>query len=166
MPLSLFSQNNEKQNVWEPFNYFVGSWGGRGTGKWGISKIEKVNEFIMNGKYLYVKHKSVYEPQEKNPSGEVFEEWAFFSYDKNREKFVIREFNVEGFVTQYVLDSLSPDGKTFVFVTESTENLPVDFRARLTYSIVNDDEYKDIFELAYPGKKLEVYVENYWKRRQ
>lgn len=166
MQLSIFPQNNDQENVWEPLKYFVGSWEGQGTGKWGISTAEKVNEFIMNGQYLFTKHKSVYKPQEKNPKGEVFEQWAFYSYDKNREKFVFRAFNIEGFVSQYLLDSLSTDGTTFIFVTESSENLPVGFRARLTYSIINDDEYKETFELGFPGKELEIYLENSWKRKK
>ena len=166
IPLSILPQHNDQENVWEPLKYFVGSWEGQGTGKWGISKAEKVNEFIMNGKYLFTKHKSVYKPQEKNPTGEVFEQWAFYSYDKNRGKFIFRAFNIEGFVSQYLLDSLSTDGTTFVFVTESSENLPDGFRARLTYSIINDDEYKETFELGFPGKELEIYLENSWKRKK
>ncbi len=51
--------------MWQPLKYFVGSWEGRGTGKWGISKAEKVNKFILNGQYLHSKHRSVYKPQEK-----------------------------------------------------------------------------------------------------
>ncbi len=146
--------------------YFIGSWEGNGTGKWGVSTAERVYEPVLQGKFLRFKHKSTYEPQEKNPEGEVYEEWSFVSYDNTRSTFVLRQFNIEGFVTRYILDSLSTDGRTFVFVSERTENLPSDFGARISYHIVDGDEFRQTFELAFPGKELAVYVENVWTRRK
>lgn len=126
-PLVFYSQSSEEQDVWTPFRYFVGTWQGHETGQAGIGKGERTYEFIMNGQYLYVKNKSVFEPQEKNPEGEVHEDWAFLSYDHIRQKFVMREFHSEGFVNQYLLDSLSTNDKIFTFVSESIENVPEAF---------------------------------------
>jgi len=54
--------------------------------------------------------------------------WDYFLiFFATNIKFVFREFNIEGFVSQYLLDSLSTDGATFVFVRESSENFPVWF---------------------------------------
>jgi hypothetical protein len=96
----------------------------------------------------------------------VHEDWGLFSYDRSRKKFVLRQFHVEGFVNQYVLDSLAADGKTLILVTESIENIPVGWRAKETYKILNDDEFVEIFELAEPGKGFEVYSENHLKRKK
>lgn len=166
LPYVLFAQAEEEKDVWEPFKFFVGSWEGTGKGCPGVSTLEREYQFVLNGKFLQVKNKSVYEPQEESPKGEVHEDLGFISYDNNREKFVLRQFHVEGFVNQYVLDSLAMDGKTLVFVTESIENIPAGWRAKETHKILNDDEFIEIFELAGPGKEFEVYVENHFKRKQ
>lgn len=161
-----FAQEEKKEDVWLPFKFFVGKWEGTGKGEPGISKVEQEYQFVLNGKYLQVKNKSIYKPQEKNPKGEVHEDWGFISYDSIRKKFVLRQFHVEGFVNQYVLDSLFSDGKTFVFVSESIENIPAGWRAKSTYKILNENEFLEIFELAGPGKEFEVYSENQLKRKK
>ena len=165
VPSILFAQEEKKQNVWESFKFFVGSWKGTGEGKPGKSKLEAEFKFVLNGKFLEVKGKAVFEPQEKNQKGEVHEDLGFISYDSNRGKFVLRQFHVEGFVNQYVLDTLSSDGKTFVFLSESIENIPSGWKAKVTYKILHEDEFLVFFELAAPGKDLECYSENRLKRK-
>ena len=76
-----------------------------------------------------------FEPQEKNPEGEVHEDWAFFSFDQNRNSLVMRQFNVEGFVNRYVLDSLSSDGSRLILISENSENAPPGLMARYTLEI-------------------------------
>ena len=161
-----FAQEEKKEDVFAPFKFFMGKWEGTGKGQSGISKLEAEFKFVLNGKYLQVRGKAVFKPQEKNPKGEVHEDWGFLSYDSIRKKFVLRQFHVEGFVNQYVLDSLFSDGKTFVFVSESIENIPAGWRAKSTYKILNENEFLEIFELAGPGKEFEVYSENQLKRKK
>jgi hypothetical protein len=156
----------EKANIWQPFDYFIGDWEGHETGKAGIGMGERSYRYIMKGKYLLLKNISRFEPQEKNPEGEVHEDWAIFSYDKNREALISREFNIEGFVNQYILDSLVNDHSTFIFISESSENAPPGLRARLTYEIQNESEFVETFELSFPGKKFEEWLKNYWKRKK
>ena len=165
LPSILWAQEEKKKDVWETFKYFVGSWKGEGKGQSGTSKLEAEFKFVLNGKFLEVKGKAVFEPQEKNQKGEVHEDLGFISYDKIRGKFVLRQFHVEGFVNQYVLDTLSEDGKTLVFLSESIENIPAGWRAKVTYRILNEDEFSLVFELAAPGKELECYSENHLKRK-
>ncbi|HEU0294212.1 MAG TPA: hypothetical protein VFR47_15845 [Anaerolineales bacterium] len=152
--------------MWTPFNYFIGSWRGSGKGQSGLSRVERTYEFVLNNKFLFVKSKSTYEPQEQNPKGEIHEEWGLISYDKAREKQVFRQFHVEGFVNQYVLDQISEDGQSIHFVTEGIENIPPGWRAREIYRILNPDEFIEVFELAGPGKEFEVYGENRFQRVQ
>jgi hypothetical protein len=161
----LLAQEENKKDVWEPFKYFVGSWKGTGEGKPGKSKLEAEYKFILNGNFLQVKGRAEFEPQEKNPKGEVHEDLGFISYDRNRGKFVLRQFHVEGFVNQYVLDTLSSDGNTFVFLSENIENIPVGFKAKVTCKILSDNEFSLVFELAASGKELECYSENHLKRK-
>jgi hypothetical protein len=38
-PVLLVSQTEKKQDVWEPFKFFIGTWEGTGEGKSGVSKV-------------------------------------------------------------------------------------------------------------------------------
>jgi hypothetical protein len=165
MAASAATQTNQKPDVWAPLKFFVGAWEGTSKGQPGQGTCEREYQFAFNGKFLQVKNKSTYAPQEKNPKGEVHEDWGFLSFDQGRKKFVLRQFHVEGFVNQYLLDSKSEDGKTLVFITESIENTPAGWKARETYRIVNDSEFTEVFELAAPGKDFELYSETKFKRK-
>jgi hypothetical protein len=160
------AQATQQPDVWEPLKYFVGSWEGTAKGQPGNGKVEREYQFVLNGKYLQAKNKSTYPPQEKNLKGEVHEDWGLFSYDRSRKRFVLRQFHVEGFVNQYALDTAAINSKTLVFTTESIENVPAGWRARESYRILNSDEFVEVFELAEPGKELEVYSENRFKRKK
>lgn len=166
LPVILFAQTEKKEDVWAPFKFFVGHWEGTGGGEPGVSKVEREYRFILGGKFLKAENKSTYEPQKENPKGEVHENLDLISYDRGRKKFVFRQFHLEGFVNQYVLDSLAPDGKTITFVTESIENIPAGWRARESYRILSDSEFVETFSLAAPGKEFEVYTENRLKRKK
>ena len=79
---------------------------------------------------IQMKNKTVYAPTKENPKGYIHEDFGTLSYDKVRKTFVFRQFHIEGFVNQYVLESISPDGKTIIFVTESIENIPKGYRCQ------------------------------------
>ncbi len=164
LPSVLVAQEEKKPDVWEPFKYFAGSWTGTGDSKSVKAKLEGGFKFIFNGKFLQMKGVSEFEPQGNKPKGEKHEDIGYISYDGIRGKFVLRQFMGEGIVTQYILDTLSSDGKTFVFLSESMENVPPGFIAKVTYRILNQNEFLWIFELAAPGKELECYSTNHLKR--
>jgi len=166
LPSFLIAQNSGTRDTWEPFRYFVGSWEGTGKGQPGVSKTQREYKFVLNGKFLHVQNRSVYEPQAKNPKGEVHEDWGLLSFDKVRKQFVLRQFHVEGFVNQYVQSTSDTDSKTLVFVTEQIENIPAGWRARETYRIVSADEFVEVFELAEPGKNFELYSEGRYRRKK
>ena len=145
--------------MWTPFKYFVGTWQGTGSGEPGTGQYERSYEFILNDRFLHVRNKSIYPPHEDNPQGEVHEDWGFISRDKARATFVYRQFHIEGFVNQYVLDHITQDGKEIVFVTENIENIQAGWRAKENYKILSPDEFTEVFELAAPGKDFKVYTE-------
>jgi len=128
--------------------------------------MQREYKLVLNGKFLHVQNRSVYEPQAKNPKGEVHEDWGLVSFDQSRKQFVLRQFHVEGFVNQYLMTRSSPDGKSFVFTTESIENIPPGWRARETYRILSADEFVEEFELAAPGKDFELYSESRHRRKK
>jgi hypothetical protein len=114
--------------------------------------------------FLEARNKSTWAPKGKNLEGEVHEDIGIISYDTARKSFILRQFHVEGFVNQYILDYLAPDGKTLIFTTESIENIPAGWRTRETYRVNNTDEFTEIFELAAPEKDFELYSSSYLKR--
>ena len=86
------------------------------------------------------------------------------SYDKARETYIFRQFHVEGFVNQYLLEKVAEDGQTISFVTEAIENISPGWKARETYRLLGPDEFIEVFELAAPGKEFELYTENRFQR--
>jgi len=155
----------QAEDVWRPLRFFVGPWEGRGEGQAGVSTGKQEFQFILNGRYLLVKNIARFEPQEKNPKGETHEDWGIFSFDRNRKAFVLRQFHVEGFVNPYVCERIAGDGKTLVCVSEQIENIPPGWKARLTYEIVNENEFKQTFDLAPPGQDLACYSTGAMKRK-
>jgi hypothetical protein len=148
---------------WADFKYFVGAWEGSGSGKPGNGSGQQVYELVLGGRFLHMRNAAVYPPQPKNPKGERHEDWSLMSYDRGRGKYVWRQFHGEGFVNQYVLER--PDARTFVWTTESIENIPPGWRARETIRIVDENEFTQTFELAEPGKDFEVYAQGEMHRR-
>ena len=151
---------------WQPVRGLLGSWEGDAKGEPGSGKCEREYRLTLKDKFILVTSKSTYPPQEKNPKGEVHEDTGFVSYDKAARKLVLRQFHVEGFVNHYVLDGVSEDGRTVVFVTVAIENIPAGWRGRETYTFVSEDEFVETFALAEPGKDFATYSETRFRRKR
>lgn len=119
-----YGQTQKRDSTWMPIKYFVGSWKGEGGGEPGMGKYERSYQFILNNNFVEVKNKSTYPPTDKNPKGEVHEDIGYIIYDKGQQNFLLRQLHVEGFVNDYVLDSISADKRTLVFVTKEIVNIP------------------------------------------
>jgi len=151
---------SEPRDLWQPFRYFLGSWTGTGTGKAGESTGERSYALTLADQFLLVKSRSVFAPQEGSSSGETHEDLGLISYDRARDRYVLREFHVEGYVNQYVLEPLAEGENRFVFVTEAIENIPPGWRARITLEILSPDSFQEMFELAGPGKEWACFVDS------
>jgi hypothetical protein len=156
----------KKTDPWQPVRVLLGSWEGEVKGEPGAGRSERQYRLTLKDRFIKVDGKSTYPPQDKNPKGEVHEDVGFISYDKAARKLVLRQFHVEGFVNHYVLDNVSADGRTIVFVTVAIENIPGGWRGRETYQVVSDDEFVETFALAPPGKDFATYSETRFRRRR
>lgn len=107
--------NDNKTIPWEIFRFFLGRWQGTGSGNPGESQVEREYRLVLNEQFIQMSDRAVYQPQERNPEGEVHEEIGYISYDRNRGKYVLREFHVGGYVNQYVLGDLEGEGKRLIF---------------------------------------------------
>jgi len=165
IPLAISAQDEKTVSQWGAIKYFEGSWIGESTGKAGEGKGERTYEYIMNRAYLHYKNIMKFEPQENNPKGEVHEDWGFFSWDNNRQIIVLRQFNIEKFTNQFIADSISTDGKTLLFTSESSENAPPRLTARYIFEIKDENTFIETFELAFPGNPYSCWMTNTWRRK-
>ena len=152
-----------QSDPWAPVRVFVGKWEGSTSGKPGTGTTSREYRFELNGKFLSQRDTSVYQPENPAEKQFVHEDFGFFSYDSDLKKLVWRQFHSEGLVNEYTLESVSPDGKSLVFITTHIENLP-GFRAKKLYRILSGDEIEETFLLAPPGKDFEPYTVAHLKR--
>jgi hypothetical protein len=164
IPFVARGQRPSQDSVWKPLMFVVGSWTGQAEGEPGKGTYERQYRFIFNNKFIEIRNKSTWAPTATNPKGEVHEDIGYLSYDQGRRTFVLRQFHIEGFVNQYKLDGISPDGRKIVFVSEAIENIGPGWRARETYERIGGDEFSETFELAAPDKEFEVYTRAVLKR--
>jgi hypothetical protein len=143
-------------DVWEPLRFFLGTWSGTCSGKPGEGRVERSYAFVLNEQFLQVTGRSTFEPQERNPDGEIHEELGLWSYDRARGVHVCREFLAEGFVNRYVLES--HDAARLVLVTEAIESLPPGWEARTTVEILSEDHFTETFELRKPDGNWDCYI--------
>ena len=163
LPILVAAQTDQKKEIWEPLKFLEGTWEG---GDLGVSKVTQVYKFVLHGKFLHMKTRSVFEPTEKSPKGEVHEDFGIFSYDQGRKTFVMREFYVEGFENTYVMDDMSEDGKAFTFLTENVENAPEGTKAKLEYKLLSDSEIEQSFHVAFPGREFScLFIHNLKKQK-
>ena len=138
-------------------------------GKWieekpGVSKVTQDYGFIMNGKYLRMKTRAVFEPSEKNPKGEVHEDVGIFSYDQSRKTLVFRQFHSEGFVIHYILEKKDKSAKEITFVSEHIENAPQGTQAKEIFKFVGEDEIEQSFHVAWPNREFACFALNKLRR--
>jgi hypothetical protein len=137
-------------------DFMIGRWEGVVEGQPGNGTARREYTRALNSRFIRAVHRGEYPPQEKNPKGEIHEDEGFFSFDKSRQRLVLRQFHVEGFVNTYVEEADSSPTR-IVFTTEAIENIPVGFRARETYLVHGPDAFEEVFEIAEPGKAFDLY---------
>lgn len=157
-------QSGPAADVFAPLRGLAGAWEGVSEGQPGGGRSEREYRFVLSGRYLEIRNRTIYAAQAKNPKGEVHEDWGMISYDRSRKRLVLRQFHVEGFVNQYLAEPAG--GGVLRFESEAIENIPAGFRARETYTMIGPDEFVERFELAEPGREYEVYSETRFRRKK
>jgi hypothetical protein len=150
-------------DTWAPLRFFLGTWEGTGSGRWGSSAVKREYEMVLDDSFVFYRNESVYAPQEKNAEGERHEDWGLYSFDKARKAFVLRQFHNEAIVNRFVSDNPIND-RTIVFTSEHIENFVPGWRARETYRILGEDEFEEVFELGPPDGEFKVFLTNRFRR--
>lgn len=109
-------------DVWRPLRSLLGTWEGTVTGQPGNGTSTREYRLVLGHRFVEIRNRSVYPPQEKNPKGETHEDVGYLSYDRHRKAFVLRQFHVEGFVNTYVATPSADNA--LLFTSEAIENIP------------------------------------------
>ena len=164
LAFTAFSAPAQTQQPADPLaaiRIFEGHWEGPSSGKPGSGTTTREYSFVLNGHFLHQHDKSVYQTSDGKTF--VHEDEGYFGYDSARKKIFWMQFHSEGLVNEYVLDSVSADGKSMTLVTAEIENLPGS-RAKKVYQVVSPDMIEETFWLAPPGQDFALYTTAHLKR--
>ena len=137
---------------------FVGHWRGAAEGEPGTGTVDREYTPILAGKFLEERNESRYQ------SGEIPHHIAYWSFDRRRGRFVLRQFHQESFVNQFAATTADFANGQLVVESESIENIPQGYRARETYRFSSADAFEEIFEIAEPNADFQVYSHNRFTR--
>jgi|CXWL01.1.fsa_nt_gi hypothetical protein len=137
---------------------FVGHWRGTAEGEPGAGTVERAYTPILSGKFIEERNESRY------ASGEIHHHIAYWSFDRRRSRFVLRQFHQESFVNQFVATTPEFVDGRLVVESEAIENIPPGFRARETYVFSSADAFEEIFEIAEPSADYQTYSHNRFTR--
>lgn len=138
--------------------FLVGDWTGVAEGEPGTSASQRHAVRVHNGHFIQVQGRSVYPRQPKNKSGEVHTSTDLWSYDGQRKRIVLRQFDSLGFVSTYVEDPAASTAGRIVLTSEHLENVPAGWKARYTYEYRAPDTYHELFELSTGSAGFKPYV--------
>jgi len=130
------------------------------TGRLGRGTALHRYESLFDERYLVARHSSIRLPQQQTPEGDDHRELAVYSYDRDRETVVRREFNVEGYVLQY---TCKVQQLGLVCTSEGVVN-GAGMRARLTVRIEARYRFEEVFELASCGEEPGYLLTVRWTR--
>jgi hypothetical protein len=154
----------QADDPWSRVRVLEGEWIGTSQGEPGVGTVHRSYQFVLGHRFLHERNASAYAPKQPNTPGELHQHWSFISFDKQRNRLVLRQFHQEGFVSEYAVDPEQSTERKLVFVSEAIENLDSRWRARESYEMPSADEFVETFELAAPGKQFEVYSRTSFRR--
>ena len=163
----MFTAVTAQNNPFEKISFIIGDWEGTGTG-FGNEKSKIVSSFklVMDSNYIEVRNESKFEPTENDPAGEVHIDKGFISFDKSRDMLVFRQFNIEGYINQYILIDTLSNETTLIFQTETIENFVPGGSARWTINKINEDQIETIFDVSFPNQGYNCLGTNNLSRKK
>jgi hypothetical protein len=160
------AQQAKPDDIWESIRFLEGTWEGTGDGMSGISSVIQEYQLVLNGQFLRMTTMSIFKPQEKNPEGEVHEDFGVFSFDSSRKVYVLGSFYSEGFVNQCVFNPVDLNENILNFVTEDVENAPPGTEAKLIFKKITEDKIEQSFHVAFPGQGFSCFSTNILQRKK
>lgn len=142
-----------------PLARFLGRWQGAASGQPGAGVVERSYKPVLSGRFIEERNESRYR------SGEIHRHLAYWSYDRGRRRFVLRQLHAESFVNQFVATTADFADSRLIVVSESIENIPPGYSARETYHFSSSDAFEEVFDIAAPDRDYETYSHTrFWRR--
>ncbi|WP_163714567.1 hypothetical protein [Mangrovibacterium lignilyticum] len=150
-----------QESPFEKLSFLYGNWEGTGSGFGNNqSTITASYQPIMDSTYIEFVNDSKFDPTAQNPAGEHHTDKGMISYDKARKQIVIRQFNSEGYINQYVLVNSLSTANLLVFQTEIIENFMPGGSAKWTIEKKSDEEIETNFYVTFPGRDAACFGTN------
>ena len=84
---------------------------------------------------------------------------------QNRDAFIFRQFNIESYVNQYVLNEDYSTDTSFVFESELIENFAEGGKTKWTILVHSPDHRETIFDVSFPDSEYACFGTNHlWKK--
>jgi len=139
---------------WAPFRAFMGTWSGTRTTSSGKVPVTRSYEAIAANQHLLVTDRVA---SERAP-------WGMVSFDSDRQGFVLRRFDSNGNVVDFVLSSVSDGGDRLVF--DAVSNNGAAGVERITHERHGWDEYVERVEAGTNATALTVVSETQFHRKR
>jgi len=162
-PAEPSGQNWSESERWAAFEFFAGEWTGAESATFGEGRGERTYELVLQDAYLLSRNRSVFPAHEGLPDGDVHDDWTILSFDRDRDTYVLRQFNSEGYVNTFVLDAASSPPERMIFVLEESENAR-GTRATLTLTRIDANAFEEVFDLTLPGATESITIRSRWTR--
>ncbi len=151
--------------AWKPFSelsFLLGAWSG--TAMRGDRVGGRIDRFALElgGNYLVHRGSTVFPAEEGKPE-ETLEEVGYFSYDREKRRYVASYFFSTGVSADYDV-AILPDGGLRL-TAPSLTNYEAGARSRLLFSRREDGGLEASLDIAAPGKDFVPYVTGSLKKK-
>ena len=148
-----------------PFAQLLGRWQGYTEKPDGSAPglLERTYAPALHGKFIRVESVVMFPPEVAGTYYEIHRDIEFISYDVAAERYLLRGFYVEGFVTREAI-TIVESPPSLVFESEAIENGPEGMRTRHTLTLEGEDRLIDRFEIAMPGLGFKTYQTAHLRR--
>jgi hypothetical protein len=143
-----FAQPSIKADNWNAWKFIIGEWIGEGSGSPGEATGSSIFSFDLQNTVIIRKSFADY-PAANNRLAFNHDDLMIIYQESKSTKAIY--FDNEGHVINYEV-TLSQDGNSIIFVSDINLSTP---RFRFTYSKIENNRMKFIFDFAPPGKPEE-----------
>lgn len=145
-----------KPDSWANVIFLIGSWQGATEGPAGEGSVSREYRLVLGDHFIRETSATAYSAHASEPASTT-EQWSYLSFDRGRNRFVLRQFRGEGYIFEFLLDPAQSVGKKLVFESGRLENFRNKWRARLTLEPKGADQFIETFEFAPPDTHYELY---------
>ncbi len=156
--MASFAQHDS--NMWERFEYLIGTWEGEGNGKPGQGKGIFSFKLDLDKNILLRTSHSEYPPMQGRPAATHNDLMIIYRDSMGAPNKAIY-FDNEQHVINYSITF--SENKNIVFTSDKIPNSP---RFRLTYKVIDDVTVDTIFEISKDGEHFFTYIQGKSKRRE